>query len=193
VGTRTCARMLETATRLVQARGYHGTGLNSILEESQAPRGSLYFHFPGGKSKLVLESTKAAVDAVTQERTQILSRAESPAAALRLIGEGIAKLLRETDFERGCPISPIVFDGTGESPELSGLCESTFEAWIGLLRAGFERAGIPRHRAKSLSILAQSALQGAALIARAYRSDEPIVQAVEELAKVVEAELLSSG
>ena len=192
MGTRTCARMLETATRLVQARGYHGTGLNSILEESQAPRGSLYFHFPGGKSELVLESTKRLWMQLPKS-TQILSRAESPAAALRLIGEGIAKLLRETDFERGCPISPIVFDGTGESPELSALCESTFEAWIGLLRAGFERAGIPRHRAKSLSILAQSALQGAALIARAYRSDEPIVQAVEELAKVVEAELLSSG
>ena len=47
----TRARMLETTARLLQHRGYHGTSLSDILEESAAPRGSLYFHFPAAKTK----------------------------------------------------------------------------------------------------------------------------------------------
>src|SRR5439155_10246358 len=41
--TDTRTRMLEATARLLQLRGYHGTGLNEILAESGAPRGSLYF------------------------------------------------------------------------------------------------------------------------------------------------------
>ena len=51
----TRTRMLETTARLLQHRGFYGTALSDILEQSGAPRGSLYFHFPGGKEQLVLE------------------------------------------------------------------------------------------------------------------------------------------
>ena len=57
--------MLETTARLLQHRGYHGTALSDILEESAAPRGSLYFHFPGGKDQIVMEATRAAVAKAT--------------------------------------------------------------------------------------------------------------------------------
>ena len=58
----TSARMIEATARMLQHRGYHGTALSDILEASGAPRGSLYFHFPGGKDQLAIEATRAAVD-----------------------------------------------------------------------------------------------------------------------------------
>ena len=58
----TRTRMLETTARLLQHRGYFGTALSDILRESNAPRGSLYFHFPGGKDQLVIEATRLAVE-----------------------------------------------------------------------------------------------------------------------------------
>ena len=48
-------RMIRTASDLFRARGYHGVGLAEILEESGAPKGSFYHHFPGGKDELAVE------------------------------------------------------------------------------------------------------------------------------------------
>ena len=50
--------MLKKAADLFQRQGFHATGLKQILEESGAPRGSLYFHFPGGKEQLAVEALR---------------------------------------------------------------------------------------------------------------------------------------
>ena len=42
-------RMVSAARRLFREHGYHGTSLSDVVSESAAPRGSLYFNFPGGK------------------------------------------------------------------------------------------------------------------------------------------------
>lgn len=187
MATGTRARMLEAAARLIQLRGYHGTALNDVLAESGAPRGSLYFHFPGGKDQLVLESTHAAVDRVTQHRRDILATASTPEAALRAFAEATAARLRETDYAVSCPIAPIVLDGTAGSPELSDLCRHTFAEWIDLLRAALVTAGIADERARALAMLIQSAFEGALVIARALRDDMPIRIVGEELAVAVES------
>src|SRR5207249_477166 len=151
--TDTRSRMLEATARLLQLRGYHGTGLNEILAESGAPRGSLYFHFPGGKDQLVIEATRLAVDRITRRRREVLASTVTPAAAIRAFADGMAALLSETDYRLSCPIAPIVLDGTSEMPELAVLSKETFEEWIELLRAAFAKAGIPKERANGLALL----------------------------------------
>ncbi|MCV3242235.1 TetR/AcrR family transcriptional regulator [Mesorhizobium sp. ZC-5] len=183
----TRTRMLDTTARLLQQRGYHGTSLNDILGESGAPRGSLYFHFPGGKDQLVIEASRAAVDKVTKHRRDVLAAAATPAAAVRAFADGIVVLLRETDYQLGCPIAPIVLDGTSDVADLADLCRSTFEEWIGLLRGSFEEAGIPDKRAEALALLTQSSFEGALLIARAYRDVAPVVTVGGELEAMVAA------
>lgn len=49
-------KILAAATRLFQLQGYYGTGLNQIIKESGAPKGSLYYHFPDGKEQLAIEA-----------------------------------------------------------------------------------------------------------------------------------------
>lgn len=48
-------RMITAARRLFREHGYTGTAMSDVIAESQAPRGSLYFHFPGGKEELATE------------------------------------------------------------------------------------------------------------------------------------------
>jgi TetR/AcrR family transcriptional repressor of lmrAB and yxaGH operons len=187
MATDTRTRMLDTTARLLQQRGYHGTSLNDILAASAAPRGSLYFHFPGGKDQLVLEASRAAVDRVTQHRSEVLAAASSPAAAVRAFADGIVLLLEETDYQLGCPIAPIVLDGTSEVTDLSELCRQTFEEWIGLLREAFAEAGIAKQRAEALALLTQSSFEGALLIARAYRDSSPVLTVAGEVEAMVAA------
>ena len=58
--TDTRERIIRTAAELFRRQGYDGTGLNQILDVSGAPRGSLYFHFPGGKRQLAVEAVAAS-------------------------------------------------------------------------------------------------------------------------------------
>src|SRR5215207_2727934 len=51
-GAATQQRMVESMLELIQVHGYSGTGLNTVLTHSRAPKGSLYFHFPEGKVQL---------------------------------------------------------------------------------------------------------------------------------------------
>ena len=50
----TRARLIAAALRLMQCHGYCGVGLAAILEVADAPKGSLYHHFPEGKEGLAV-------------------------------------------------------------------------------------------------------------------------------------------
>ena len=61
-------RAIDTAERLFRIQGYTATGLSQILQESGAPKGSFYFHFPRGKAQLAEE----AIDHYIAKRTAVL-------------------------------------------------------------------------------------------------------------------------
>jgi TetR/AcrR family transcriptional repressor of lmrAB and yxaGH operons len=183
----TRTRMLEATGRLLRQRGYHGTSLNDILATSGAPRGSLYFHFPGGKDQLVIEVTRASVAEVSTKLRGQLSAARSPAVAVRSIAESTAEMLKASDYARSCPVAPVVLDSTTDIPELIELCRQAFEEWIGLLRDAFVRSGIPEKRARSLAMLVEASLEGMMVICRAIRDHRPLLSVADELATVLEA------
>src|SRR5215813_14477963 len=133
----TRTRMIETTARLLQHRGYHGTSLSDILERSGAPRGSLYFHFPGGKDQLAIEATRAAVDEATEALRASLAEAKTPGQGVRAYAEAAARLIRETDYTLGCPVAPVILDAAGGVDELGALCKEAFESWTAMLRAAF--------------------------------------------------------
>src|ERR1700686_53560 len=51
-------RMVQSAASLISANGLSATSFSDVLADSGAPRGSIYFHFPGGKSELAKEAIR---------------------------------------------------------------------------------------------------------------------------------------
>ncbi|HEY7687677.1 MAG TPA: helix-turn-helix domain-containing protein [Dongiaceae bacterium] len=185
----TRTRMIETTARLLQHRGYHGASLNDILAASGAPRGSLYFHFPGGKDQLAIEATRAAVGEATQALKQCLAETKTPAAGVRTYAEAAADLMRKSDYTFGCPVSPVILDASGGVPELADLCRGAFEEWTGLIAAALTAAGATKARAAALALLSVTAIEGALLAARAYRDIKPLMAIGAELESVLSAAL----
>jgi TetR/AcrR family transcriptional repressor of lmrAB and yxaGH operons len=188
----TRTRMLDATARLLRQRGYHGTSLNDILTASGAPRGSLYFHFPGGKDQLVVEVTQASVADVARRLGEALAAATSPATAIRGIFETTARMLEENDFALGCPVAPVVLDGTTEVPELIALGRSAFEQWIALFQEAFAKAGIPEGRARSLALLVESSLEGLMVISRATHDRSATMAVADEITALLEMAVAKS-
>jgi AcrR family transcriptional regulator len=57
--------MIAAARRPFREHGYLGTAMSDVVAESGVPRGSLYFHFRGGKEELATEvALHHAVDCI---------------------------------------------------------------------------------------------------------------------------------
>src|SRR5437588_3601761 len=49
-------RMVKSAATLIGARGLNATSFSDVIADSDAPRGSIYHHFPQGKKQLAEEA-----------------------------------------------------------------------------------------------------------------------------------------
>ena len=180
--------MIETTAGLVHRQGFYGTSLNEILEQSGAPRGSLYYHFPGGKEELVLEATRQGVAIVTQVLKQVLTDSPDPADGVRAFIEAAAHELRDSGYIFGCPVAPIILDSP-ESSALAEVCQKALEEWQQVLVEGLDSAGIERGRAESLATVIVCGLEGGLILARARRDIAPLDAVAEELASMVQSAL----
>src|SRR5207244_1044173 len=71
-------KTLAAAALLFRRQGFHGTALHDVLAAAGSPRGSLYFHFPGGKEQIGEAALDLAGEAV---RRKIALAAEAAASA----------------------------------------------------------------------------------------------------------------
>src|ERR1700733_9978309 len=94
-------RMVQAARQLIRERGYHATAISDVLERSGAPRGSVYFHFPGGKPQLAME----AAEEHAHEQVAYIDRAADQADSAAGLVEVYLDLAREgmvtSDYTRG--------------------------------------------------------------------------------------------
>ena len=183
--------MIETTAGLVHRRGFHGTSLNDILTESGAPRGSLYYHFPGGKEELILEATRQGVASVTQLLKEALTGSSEPAEGVRVFVEAAADVLRDSGYTFGCPVAPIVLDSP-ESSALAEVCQEALEEWQQVFVEGLGAAGIEPGRAESLATMIVCGLEGGLILARARRDTAPLDAVAVELASMVQSALQRS-
>lgn len=89
---RTRSRILEAARRLLEERGYHGVGLETVAAEAGVSRQSIYVHF-GSKANLLL-ALVADVDAKEglPELAAAVDRARSGSEALDRFVDLVATL-----------------------------------------------------------------------------------------------------
>ena len=76
-------KILQAATRLFHLNGYHATGLNQILQESGAPKGSLYYHFPNGKEQLAAEAIQLSGQIIAADIRTRLNAFDDPIEAIQ--------------------------------------------------------------------------------------------------------------
>ena len=175
--------LVRTAMRLFRRQGYASTGLQQILAESGAPKGSLYHYFPGGKEELARSAVELAGELMRQELESIAQRRASPRTCLRAWARRLAGWMEESAFRSGCPLATTLLETAPASEALREAGERAFDSWIDVLGGVFERDGETPRAARRRAELTVSAMEGALILARVRQSTEPIL-AVAKLFEV---------
>ncbi|WP_280307149.1 TetR/AcrR family transcriptional regulator [Nocardia neocaledoniensis] len=168
-------RLLVSAITLMCERGVHATGLTDLLAHSRTARGSIYQHFPAGKSELFEQATYAAGRTITALLDDLLAT-RNPAEAIDGIIDYWEEALTSSDYTRGCPILAAAQAGAQE-PSVQAASAVVFTTWTDRIATALRNADADPMNAKVIASTVVSAIEGAIAQSRGARSTQPLSDA----------------
>ncbi|MFJ1760203.1 TetR/AcrR family transcriptional regulator [Amycolatopsis sp. NPDC088138] len=186
--TDTRQRMLDTAADLFHSQGYHATGLTQLTTAGGAPKGSLYFHFPGGKEQLAAEAVRLSSERTGELLRAVVIDAPDVATAIDRVVDALANFLTESDFQRGCPLATVALDAAAESEPIREACADGYSAWHDILTDYLAAQGLGEDRADELGTIVLAAVEGGLLLARTRRDVAPLRAVAAHLHTTLERE-----
>ena len=180
-------QIIETTCQLMEMQGYHATGLNQILAESDAPKGSLYYYFPDGKEGL-------AIEAIAHTGSMILSRIEESMAAYEDAAEAVRQFIlnlafyvEKSDYQAGGPITAVALESASTNERLTAVCHETYQSWQNAIEEKLRANDFMPDRAQRLAALIIAALEGGIILSRTERSQRPLQAIAEEIYLLLKA------
>ena len=169
-------KILETAARLFQVKGYHATGLNEIIAASGSPKGSLYYYFPGGKVELAVEAIRFASNVIVRRGKRILSSESDPTKAIQLNIEDIAEHFRSGGASDDLSFCMIALESSNENEQLRLACEAAFDERERLFFDKLLAGGYAEEEARRLAALVQILIEGAIVATRTRKDVAALVE-----------------
>ena len=180
-------KILQAAQALLCRQGYQGTGMAQILAESGAPRGSIYFLFPGGKEQIAIEAIEASAADFETMITAARQTAKTPEAWIAAMAQELSDRFHASGFREGSPVATVSLDSVPGSEPLTKACRAAYQRWSAALTAGLVEYGAGQQAAEQLSFLMLTQLEGAMLLCRVYQSEEPLRRAERHVVELVRA------
>ncbi|WP_017688698.1 TetR/AcrR family transcriptional regulator [Paenibacillus sp. PAMC 26794] len=177
--------IVSTAARLFFSQGYHATGLNQIIKESNTPKGSLYHYFPQGKEEL-------AHECIQKTNEQILQKFKETFAAHDNTGDAIQQFIHdladETEASGFTGFLPFSFWAAVEtsciSQQLRIACQGVFAAWQDVIKRHLILDGVGEEKARETALLIISLIEGALIISLTNQDKQPLLTAADYLSVV---------
>lgn len=163
---------IEAAVRLFRTQGYSATGLSQLLEESGAPKGSFYFHFPGGKEQLALEALQVFGEEI---RGRIARRAAATVPGdepgfIHALFEATARELQASDYTAGCVASNLGGELSSDNRAIADAVTAVVQSWVAAIADGVAARFKTRDAATAYAATVMASLSGMRTMARAQRS-----------------------
>lgn len=175
-------KIMETAAQLFEKQGYNATGLNEIIRESGAPKGSIYYYFPEGKEQIGAETALWSAVQMAERIRFGLSQSNKPEEAVRLLGYGIADAIEKSGYTAGGPLMILAAESAVSSERLNAACRQGYN----LMLAAFSEKLFGNN---DLAQFVLSTLEGAIFLSRVNHSGDPLRSAAENLKTTIQMEM----
>ena len=181
----TRTKMLVSAVEVLRERGAAGVTIDEVLARSGAPRGSVYHHFPGGRTQILREALNFAGDEITASIDE--AAGESATVLLRRFVQLWEDALTESDYTAGCPVLAAAVGSGEDEQQLTAVAADIFSRWREASKQAYVRDGFEPAEATSLADTTIAAMEGAAVLCRSVRSLEPLYDVAHQLEFLIKA------
>jgi TetR/AcrR family transcriptional repressor of lmrAB and yxaGH operons len=179
-------RILKAAKRLFQQRGYYAVGTAEILEVSQAPKGSMYHHFPEGKEQIAIEAVNTIRADVLTMMQQLQAKGLSTADAIRALAKGMAQWLKESQWREGTMLASTTVGSVPDLPKLHAAIKAAFDEWRQHIVTMLVGEGWSKASATTMAQTLLASIEGAMILARIDQDERVVIKVAETLAALVE-------
>lgn len=174
-------QILQATCDLLEKQGYHGTGLNEIVKESGAPKGSLYYYFPEGKEQITAEAVLQSGRAVSERiRTGLKGSSGAPKAIHDFIVL-IAENVERSGFAAGGPLTTVAMETATQSERINLACREAY----GMLQVAFKEKllenGFSNTRAEELGTFITASIEGGIILSRVSHTADPLRLVAKQL------------
>jgi TetR/AcrR family transcriptional regulator, transcriptional repressor for nem operon len=186
LGTR--EKLIQAGLQAIHANGYDGTGLQSIVENADVPKGSFYNFFPS-KEAFAVE----VIDAYSNQgggrlRSFLENQNVAPRARLEAYFDDRIESFRASHYVRGCLLGNFSAEAADKSALIRDGLTRILEAWCGIIEACIAEAQqqgeiSDQFPAALLARYLLNSWEGALLRMRAEKSDAPLLDFKEIIFK----------
>jgi TetR/AcrR family transcriptional regulator, lmrAB and yxaGH operons repressor len=179
-------RLLEAAVLLMRQSGLSGAGINEIVRESGAPKGSVYHFFPGGKQQIAAEALQRHKVNVSAFIDGAMGRKRAPAEKVRALFDAFAARFEQGEFRLSCPAGTVCLDLDEATAVLRPVVASTLDAYVDVIQRHLPFGD--QRRSRAFAGLLLSAIEGAYIRGRAEQSSRAFTEAGACLAELARLE-----
>jgi AcrR family transcriptional regulator len=163
--------IIETAYALFKRVGYHATGIDRIIAESNVAKMTMYRHFPT-KDDLIVEVLGYRAKRFDAQLDRLAEKAATPERKIKTIFDWYERWFQRSDFH-GCLFQHALAEfGDPGHPVFKAVAEQK-NGFKRRLRRILEDA-LPRHRADNAAAALFMLLEGATLLAQMGQGDAAI-------------------
>ena len=180
-------RLVTATAEMLSRRGLNATSVREVAKAADAPLGSTYHYFPGGKQQRVVEALQYAGEQFGSALSTAFS--ECPVKGLRSFFAMWRKNLLRSDFRIGCPVLAVSIEEPSDEAAQEALktADVVFAQWESLLCKSFKEAGMANKDAAQIAVMTISAFEGVAAMCRSRRSVHPLDAVSAQLESTIAA------
>lgn len=178
-------QILISTSDMLENQGFHATSLNDIVRASGAPKGSIYYYFPGGKNEIVMETVAFAGLRAAERIVTHLDMVDDPADAIRTFLEMVAYYVEESGFRAGGPLTIVASESATTNEMINLTCREAYTQLHAAFAQKLHKSGMNEAKAVSLSWTILAAVEGAIILSRTFQSGEPLREAAGAMAELI--------
>jgi TetR/AcrR family transcriptional repressor of nem operon len=193
-GELTRKRIVEAAAPIFNQHGYEGSSLNALMEATGLKKGGIYRHF-ASKEELAAEAFDYTWEAAWKAR---LLHVDERANGIDKLKQLIANFIeRRSPVPGGCPVLNTAVDADDGNAILRSRVGKALRSWTGRLQAYVEEAQQQRDAKsnvdpKDVATLIVASLEGALMMSRIQRNEEPLRRVQSHLNEYLDKEVAAA-